>query len=303
MINSFVIKSKKNHKLAFSKNATKSIKEFFLIILGIFSASFGLKGFLLVNHFIDGGATGISLLIAALTNIPLYILIICVNIPFMILAYKFMGRSFAIKATLAIIGLSLCLAIIKFPTVTKDNLLDAVFGGFFLGIGIGLVIRGGAVIDGTDALAVYLSQKLRTTIGDIIIVINVVIFSTAAYFLGVEIAFYSIITYFAASKALDFIIEGIEEYIGVTIISTYNEEIRKMIIEKIGRGVTIYKGRGGFDKTGKKQEIDIIYTIVTRLELIKLNAEIEKIDPNAFLVFSSVKDIKGGVVKKRPLRH
>lgn len=279
------------------------IKDFFLITTGVFSASFGFKGFLLTNHFIDGGATGISLLISALTSIPLYVLIICINIPFVILAYKILGKAFAIKTAFAISGLALCLATISFPDVTKDNLLVAVFGGFFLGAGIGLSVRGGAVIDGTEVLAIFLSRKIGATMGDIIIVINVVIFSTAVYFLSVEIALYSMITYLAASKTLDFIIEGIEEYIGVTIISSHSEKIRQMIIDTMGRGVTIYTGKRGFGKTGEAKEIDIVYSVVTRLELNKLNTELEKIDPNAFVVMSSIKDTKGGMIKKRPLQH
>lgn len=279
------------------------VKDIILVTIGIFSAAFGFKGFLLTNHFIDGGATGISLLISALTNIPLYLLIICVNIPFVVLGYIVMGRHFAIKTALAISGLSLVLATVSFPNVTNDNLLVALFGGFFLGAGIGFAVRGGAVIDGTEVLAIFLSKKLGTTIGDIIIVINVVIFSAAAYFLGVEIALYSMITYLAASKTLDFLIEGIEEYIGVTIISTHSEEIRQMIITKMGRGVTVYNGKGGFGKSGERREVDILYTVITRLELNKLNTEIEKIESNAFVVMHTVKDTKGGMIKKRPLKH
>lgn len=284
-------------------NLVRYLKDFFLITLGIFSASFGFKGFLLTNHFIDGGATGISLLISALTTVPLYLLIICVNIPFVILAYNILGRNFAIKTTLAISGLALCLAKVHFPDITQDNLLVAVFGGFFLGAGIGLAIRGGAVIDGTEVLAIYLSRKFGTTIGDIIIIINIIIFSSAAYLLSVEIALYSMITYLAASKTLDFIIEGIEEYTGVTIVSSHNDEIRQMIIDNMGRGVTVYNGKRGFGKKGEVKEIDIVYTVVTRLELNKLNTEIEKIDPNAFVVMSSIKETKGGMIKKRPLKH
>ncbi len=284
-------------------NLKRYIKDFILITAGIFSASFGFKGFLLTNHFIDGGATGISLLISALTEIPLYILIICVNIPFIILGFKVMGKQFAFKTMLAITGLSICLATVHFPNVTNDNLLVAVFGGFFLGAGIGLSVRGGAVIDGTEVLAIFLSRKLGTTIGDIIILINVLIFSAAAYFLGVEIALYSMITYLAASKTLDFIIEGIEEYIGVTIVSSHSEEIRQMIINKLGRGVTVYSGKRGYGKSGETKNVDIIYTVITRLELNKLNTEIKKIEPGAFVVMNSVKDTKGGMIKKRPLKH
>jgi uncharacterized membrane-anchored protein YitT (DUF2179 family) len=281
-----------------------SLKNFFLITLGIFSAAFGFKGFLLTNHFIDGGATGISLLLSALTGLPLYVFVIVVNIPFIILGYKVFGQQFAIKTALAIVGLALCLALVSFPDVTNDNLLVAVFGGFFLGLGIGLAIRGGAVIDGTEVLAIFLSRKIGTTIGDVVFIINVFIFSTAAYLLGVEIALYSMITYLAASKTLDFLIEGIEEYTGVTIIASRSEEIRQMIIDKLGRGVTVYKGKRGFGKRGdSKEEMDIIYTVITRLEVSKLNIELEKIEPSAFVVMNSVKDAKGGMIKKRPMKH
>ncbi|MBK9639958.1 MAG: YitT family protein [Saprospiraceae bacterium] len=281
----------------------RQIKDFILITVGIFSAAFGFKGFLLTNQFIDGGATGISLLLSALTSVPLYVFIIIVNIPFIILANSILGRTFALKTAAAISGLALCLATVTFPNVTDDNLLVAVFGGFFLGAGIGLSVRGGAVIDGTEVLAIYLSRKLGTTIGDIIIVINVIIFSAAAYLLSVEIALYSMITYIAASKTLDFIIEGIEEYIGVTIVSPHCEAIQQMIVESMGRGVTIYNGKRGFGKRGASNEIDIVYTVLTRLEINKLNTELEKIDPDAFVIMSSIKDTKGGMIKKRPLKH
>ena len=282
-----------------TKNIKRHIKDFILITVGIFSAAFGFKGFLLTNHFIDGGATGISLLISATTTVPLYVLLICVNIPFIVLGYKIIGKAFAFKTMLAISGLALVVATVTFPDVTKDNLLVALFGGFFLGAGIGLAVRGGAVIDGTEVLAIYLSRKFGTTIGDIIIIINVVIFSAAAYFLSVEIALYSMITYLSASKTLDFIIDGIEEYTGVTIISNHSTEIRKMIIENLGHGVTNYNGESGFGKHGETTEIKIIYTVVTRLELNRLKAEIEKIDSNAFITMNSIKDTQGGMVKKR----
>ncbi len=276
-------------------------KDTILIIIGIFSAAFGFKGFLLTNHFIDGGATGISLLISALTKIPLSYLIVGINLPFIVLGHRIVGRQFAIKTTFAISGLALVLATVTFPNITNDNLLVAIFGGFFLGAGIGFAIRGGAVIDGTEVLAIYLSRKFGTTIGDIIIVINVMIFGAAAYFLGIEIALYSMITYLSASKTLDFIVEGLEEYIGVTVVSDKNEEIRQMIIDKMGRGVTVYSGKSGYGKRGEMKETDILYTVITRLELNKLNSEIERIEPNAFVVMNSVKDTKGGMIKKRPL--
>jgi uncharacterized membrane-anchored protein YitT (DUF2179 family) len=283
--------------------AKETSKDVLLIMIGVFSAAFGFKGFLLTNQFIDGGATGISLLVSQLTEIPIYVLILAVNIPFIIMGYKVIGKPFAIKTAFAILALSFVLANVSFPNVTNDNLLVAVFGGFFLGAGIGFAVRGGGVIDGTEVLAIFLSRKLGTTLGDIIVVINVLIFGAAAYFLSVEVAMYSMITYLAASKTLDFVVEGIEEYIGVIINSSHSEAIRHMLISELGRGVTVYSGKSGYGKRGERKEVDILYTVLTRLELNKLYLEIEKIDPKAFVVMHNVKDTKGGMIKKRPLRH
>lgn len=297
-----------NYQLAkglreFKINLIRLTKDFILITLGIFSASFGFKGFLMANNFIDGGATGISLLISALTGTPLSLLLVLVNLPFILLARKVLGKQFAFKTTLAIGGLALCVGLVDFPSVTHDSLLVAVFGGFFLGAGIGMAVRGGAVIDGTEVLAIYLSKKFGTTLGDIIIVINVLVFSAGAYFLSIEIALYSMITYLSASKTLDFLVEGIDEYIGVTIISGYSKQIQEMISNHLGRGVTIYKGKRGNGVEGVSKETEILYTVITRLELNRLKAEIEKIDTTAFVVMNSVKDTKGGMIKKRPLDH
>ncbi|WP_028666338.1 YitT family protein [Runella zeae] len=284
-------------------NIVRLLKDFVLISLGIGCAAFGLESFLIPNSFIDGGATGISLLINRLTGLPLYALILLINLPFVFMGYKIVNKQFAFKTALAISGLAICVATVHFPEITHDKLLVAVFGGFFLGAGIGLSVRGGAVIDGTEVLAIFLSRKFGTTIGDIIIIINIIIFATASYFLSIETALYSMITYLAASKTLDFVIEGIEEYTGVTIISPHHEEIRQMIINEMGRGVTVYRGKRGHGRNGEIAEFDIIYTVVTRLELNRLNTEIQTIDPNSFVVMSSVKDTKGGMIKKRSLKH
>jgi uncharacterized membrane-anchored protein YitT (DUF2179 family) len=288
--------------IEFKITTARYIKDALLILIGVASATFGLKSFILPNHFIDGGAMGISLLIAALTPLSLALLVILVNLPFMFMAVKQIGYTFAIKTAIAITLLSFSLAFIQTPDITHDKLLVAVFGGFFLGAGIGFSVRGGAVIDGTEVVAIFLSRKLGITIGDVIFIINIIIFSAAAYLLSVETALYSILTYLAASKTVDFIIEGIDEYMGVTIISAKHEEIRTMIIEKLGRGVTIYKGEGGYGKKGlQTREIDVLFSVVTRLEIAKLNAEIEKIDAHAFVVMNSIRDTKGGMIKKRPL--
>jgi uncharacterized membrane-anchored protein YitT (DUF2179 family) len=279
------------------------IKSSLYIFLGIIAAGFGLNGFLLPNKFIDGGVTGVSLLLTELTQLPFSVLIILINIPFIFLSYFTLGKSFAIKTLLAILGLGICVAFVHFPIITNDKLLVAVFGGIFLGAGIGLTIRGGGVIDGTEVLAIYVSKKMGVTIGDIIIMINVAIFGSAAFLLSIETALYSMITYFAASKTLDFIIEGIDEYIGVTIVSPHCKEMRDMIVQTMGRGVTIYKGAKGVGKTGERDDLDIIYTVITRLEINKLNTEIEKISPTAFVVMTSVKDTRGGMIKKKAYKH
>ena len=204
---------------------------------------------------------------------------------------------------MAIICLALAVYFIQYPIVTNDKLLVAIFGGFFLGMGIGFAIRGGAVLDGTEVLAIYLSRKWGTSIGEIIFAFNVVIFGFAAWYLSIEVAMYSALIYLAASRTVDFILEGVEEYTGVTIVSAYSEEIRQMITGKLNMGVTIYTGKRGYGKNGHNlSEIDIIYTVVTRLEISKLKGEVEKIDRNAFIIMNTVRDTKGGMIKKRTLK-
>lgn len=281
---------------------THAIKEYIYILIGVFSAGFGLKGFLLPNRFIDGGATGISLLLENITSIELSYLLIIVNLPFIVLASRTFNLKFAIKSIVAITFLALVVHYVEYPTITEDKLLIAVFGGFFLGLGIGMAMRGGSVIDGTEVLAIFLSRKLSITVGDVLLLINIVIFSFGAYILSIEIALYAILTYLAAAKTVDFVVDGVEEYVGVTIISIEHEKIRNMIIEKLRRACTIYAGKGGYGTRGKSYDKDIIYTVVTRLELAKLHTEIDKIDKDAFIIMGIVKDIKGGMIKRKPLK-
>jgi len=275
------------------------LKEFFLIVLGIFVAGFGLKGFLIPNGFIDGGITGISLLISHLTPLSISLIIFVLNIPFMFLARKQVGNTFALKTFMAILGLSLCLIFIEYPIITSDKLLVAIFGGFLLGAGIGLSVRGGGVLDGTEVLSIYLNKKIGLSIGEIIFIINLVIFSFAAYLLGIEVALYSILTYLAASKTVDFFIQGIEEYIGITIISKKSEEIKRKLTKDFGKGVTVYSGKRGYSKDSK--EIEILFTFVTRLEVTKIKQGIILIDPDAVIIEQSIKEVRGGIIKKRPL--
>ncbi len=290
--------------LIFRIHFRRQVVDGFLIITGMLSAGLGLKGFLLPNGFIDGGVTGISLLVSEISGWPLPVLIFIINLPFIYLGYKNVEKIFAFKTLTAVIGLAFCLLLIPYPIITSDKLLVAVFGGFFLGAGIGLAVRGGGVIDGTEILAITLSRKLSLTIGDVILIINIIIFTIAAFVLSFERALYSILTYLAAAKTVDFLISGIEEYTGVTIISTHSDEVRKMITDVLGRGVTLYKGKRGYGTHGHQlNEMEIVFTVITRLEVAKLKAEIEKIDTQAFVIMHSIKDTKGGMIKKRPLEH
>ena len=271
------------------------LKNSLFIATGILSAGMGLQGFLLSSRFIDGGVTGVSMLLAKVLGLPLSALILIINLPFIALGYRHIGRAFAIRSALAIVGLSACLATIHYPDVTPDKLLTAVFGGFFIGAGMGLAIRGGAVLDGTDIAALLISKRSHLfRVGDVILGLNIVIFLTAAFFLGVDSALYSILTYVAASKTLDFLLHGIEEYTAITIVSEQSDPIRQAITGVLGRGVTVYKGRGGM--TGADQ--DILFCVVTRLEIGKVLDIAQKIDPSAFIVVHPLADAKGGVLKK-----
>jgi len=280
------------------KRITRAALNTALVVLGILSAGFGLKGFLLSSRFIDGGVTGISMLLADVLGWPLSILILVINLPFIALGYRQIGRAFAIKSTVAIAGLSACLAFVRYPDVTPDKLLTAVFGGFFIGAGIGLAIRGGAVLDGTEIAALLISKGSHLLkVGDVILLLNIVIFSAAAFTLGIESALYSILTYFAASKTIDFLIHGVEEYTAIIIISDRSQEIKQRIIRDLGRGVTVYQGRGGLSDS----EQDILLCVVTRLEIGRVKGVVNEVDGEAFVVVHALADAQGGVVKRRAL--
>lgn len=278
----------------------RELKNAVLIILGIFSAAMGLKGFLLSSRFIDGGVTGISMLLSEVLGYQLAILILVINLPFIAIGYRQIGKKFAIKSTLAILGLAICLAVVKFPDVTPDKLLTAVFGGLFIGAGIGLAIRGGAVLDGTEIAALLVSRNSHLLkVGDVILILNIFIFLTAAYFLGVESALYSILTYITASKAIDFLIHGIEEYTAITIISVKNEEIKEAITGRLHRGVTVYRGSGGIGSRGETDvERYILYCVVTRLEIGSIKNVVNEIDPTAFVTTHTLSEVDGGLIKK-----
>lgn len=282
------------------KRFVRSLISVGLVLAGIASAAFGLKGFLLSSRFIDGGVTGISMLLSDLLHLPLSVLILVINLPFIAVGYRSIGRAFALKSALAIAGLSLCLAFVKFPDVTPDKLLTAVFGGVFIGAGIGLAIRGGAVLDGTEIAALLVSKSNNLLkVGDVILILNIIIFLIAAFFLGVESALYSILTYAAASKTIDFLLHGIEQYTAITIVSAKSEEIKDAIINELNRGVTVLRGHGGMASTGPGTDDQaILYCVVTRLEIGTIKTAVKDIDPNAFITTNALSDVEGGLIKK-----
>ncbi len=282
------------------KRAGRELLNASLIVLGVFSATVGLEGFLLTSNFIDGGVTGISMLLSKVTRMPLSIWLPLVNLPFIAVGYRHIGPAFAVRSALAIAALSLSLAFIHLPNVTPDLLLTAVFGGIFIGAGIGLAVRGGAVLDGTEIAALLISQRSHLLkVGDVILIFNVVLFMFAMSVLGVEEALYSILTYVAAARTLDFVIHGIEEYTAITIVSRFNGDIAARIMTHLGRGVTVYKGRGGLSD----EEQEILYCVVTRLEIGKVKTIVRQFDRNAFVTSHPLADVDGGVVKRVSLRR
>ena len=279
-----------------------SIADILLMIFGVATAGFSLKGFLVPNHFFDGGITGISLLIHELYHVNLAIVIIAVNAPLIIMSAYVASRNFAIKTLICIILLGLCLFLVPYPVVTSDKLLVSIFGGFFLGIGIGLTMRGGCAVDGIEVLALYTLRHTSFTISEIVLGLNIIIFSIAAFRFGVEVSLYSMLTYFTASKTVDYVVEGVEAYTGVTIISGSSERIKEKLVNEMGRGITVYKGERGFlpGKYEVHTEVDIIFTVVTRLELRRLKNLVYSEDPKAFVFASTIRETAGGIIKRRP---
>lgn len=294
----YMINRRKKHVLSRKQRIIKIS----FVIAGVLLAAFGLKGFLVPNNFIDGGVTGISLLANHITGVPVSVWLLLFNAPFIYLGLRQMGKAFATYTLLAVVGLSLVIFLFDFPVITHDKLLISIFGGFFLGAGIGFAMRGGCVLDGTEIVAVYINRKSVFSIGDIIMIINVMIFICAAFVLGIESALYSILTYLSASKTVDFIIQGIEEYTGVTIVSARSKEIKEAIITNLGRGVTIYKGERGYGGNQySDKQIDIIFTVVTRLEVNEIKEVVRAIDRKAFIVMNVITETNGGIIKRRPL--
>ena len=271
--------------------------EYGQIALGIVLASIGLKAFLLPNDFLDGGVTGIALLVRTQFDINISILLVAFSIPFLILGYYTVSKRIVIKSIISIVGLALFIHYENFGTITEDKLLISIFGGLFLGAGIGIAIRNGSVLDGSEILGIYLNDKYGFSIGQVILLFNIILFSITAYVISVEVALYSILTYIVTAKVTDLTIEGFEDFIGVTIVSKEYKTIKIAIIKELGAGLTSYKGSKGFGSQGEQQDFDIIHTIINRIDIKKMHRLIEDIDENAFIVEFDVNSVKGGVLR------
>ena len=271
------------------------------LVLGAGLAVLAIKGFMIPNHFLDGGVTGISILIHEIFHVNIIIPIVLLNSVFVYLGYIRIGKTFAVQTAIAVAVLAFGLVFIDISPITSDKLLIAIFGGILIGSGVGLVIRGGGVIDGFEVIAVFTRRKTGFSNSEIIMLFNTIIFAIAALQLGIETAMYSIITYFTATKATDYVVDGIEEFTAVNIISSQQDEIKSFLVNELGKGITVYKGERGYlpGSFDIKTDCEIIVTIVTRLEIKQIEEAVMKIDPKAFMYVQSVKEAAGGILKAK----
>ena len=280
------------------KTTVNFIKEYIQIFIGIILASIGLKAFLLPNGFLDGGVTGIAILLSEKMNLDISINLILVSIPFLILGAYTISKRILLKSIISIVVLSISISIESFPSMTEDKLLISIFGGLFLGAGIGLAIRNGSVLDGSEILGIFIYDKFGITIGKTILLFNIILFGITALVISKEVAMYSILTYIITAKVIDLVIEGFEDFIGFTIISRDAELIEEALTQEIGVGVTVYKGVSGYGTSGQQNETRIIHTIVNRIDIRKTYRLLEKIDSKAFVVEFDVNSVRGGVLRR-----
>lgn len=278
-----------------------TLTDYVYVILGILSINFALKGLLMPNHFFDGGITGLSILLHEKYHFDIDIVIILLNLPLIAVGYKLVGKKFFFKSLIAVILLGVCLRWLPVEELTHDKLIISAFGGFFIGLGVGFGMRGGCALDGIEVLAVYTGKRVGFTMSEIILGLNIIIFSIASMFFGLEKAFYSMLTYFVASRTIAYVVDGIQEFTGVTIISSKSEEVKAYLVLEMEKGITVYKGERGFmkDSFEVSSDVDIIYTVVTRLEVRRLKAAMHEIDPKAFVFSQSIKETAGGVLKRK----
>lgn len=271
---------------------------FFFLLAGSFLVAYGLKAFLVPNHIIDGGITGISIMLSYLTGWPVGVFLLVLNLPFLLLGYKEIGKTFTAFTFLAVGGLSVGTWLFGgLPVPTSDLLLASVFGGVIVGLGVGIVIRFGGSMDGTEVVAIVLSEKWPFSVGEMIMFLNVFILGSAGFVFGWDRAMYSLIAYFVAYKTIDVVVDGLDESKGVWIVSNRAEELGLVILARLGRGVTYLEAKGGYSEEPKQ----MIYTVVTRLELTKLRRVIHEIDPQAFVSVADIHETMGGYFRKKKI--
>jgi len=274
------------------------LSEIFQISIGILLASIGLKMFLLPNGFLDGGVTGIAILLSEIFDFDISYILLLVSIPFLILAWFNLSKRIFIKSVLSIISLAIIIHFENFEAITEDKLLIAIFGGLFLGAGIGLTIRNGAVLDGSEILGVFINDRLGISIGKVVLFFNAILFGATALLLSLEVAMYSILTFVVTAKVIDLMIEGFEDYVGLMIVSEKTIKIDEELIRVVGTGTTVYKGSSGYGKRGPQSEKDIIHTVINRIDIRRTYTLIDSIDKNAFIIEFDVNNIKGGIHTK-----
>ncbi len=280
------------------KSKQQVIRSLLIVPIGALLSAVGLEIFLVPNHIIDGGITGVSIILSYVTTLPLGVFLAVLNLPFILIGYKQIGKTFAFTTLYGIILLSIFTGVlVPVPEVTSDPLLASVFGGIILGIGVGLVIRNGGSQDGTEILSILINMKLPFSVGEIVMFINIFILGSAGFFFGWDHAMYSLLAYFIAYKTIDVTIEGLDQSKSVWIISDQHIEIGDALNDRLGRGVTYLNGKGAYSLDEKQ----VIFTVITRLEEAKLKSIVDDIDPSAFLAVGDIHDVKGGNFKKRDI--
>jgi len=280
------------------QNALHQFTTYAILFLGSIIAAFGLEEFLIPNQIIDGGVVGVAIMLAHITSFPFALYIIALNIPFLYLGYLQIGRSFAFATIFSVSSLAYWTTVFRpLENVTYDLFLAAIFGGIMVGIGVGLIIRYGGSLDGTEIVAIILAKRTGFSVGEFIMFMNLFIFACAGFVFGWEKAMYSIVAYFVAFKTIDVTIQGLDESKGVMIVTDYPQVIADILLHRLGRGVTIIHGEGGYSGEPKK----VLYSVITRLEVAKLKSIVFENDPNAFVTIHEVHDVLGGRVKKRAI--
>ena len=272
---------------------TRNIVNFIMLTIGAIIAAFALEQFLIPNTILDGGITGISIIIYKLTNIPLSILVVALNIPFLYVGYRNLGKKFLVRAIYSMLTFSLFLSFFEvFKPFTEEILLATVFGGALLGLGVGLIIKCGGCNDGTESVAIVISKKTNLSVGQIVLVFNLIIYGVAGFIFGFDRAMYSLLTYVITFKVIDFVSEGLEQAKAAMIITDKGSSISKEIYKKLGRTTTTLKAKGLI--SGEKE---VMYCVLTRIEIFELRHIVEEMDESAFVTITDVSDIIGNHIK------